>query len=68
MIFFEKFLRQNRIKIHTKLHNFKKISRGGMPPNPLSKAHGFAMCSMSLHDMQIFKSEKKKFLPPPPKS
>ena len=40
-----------------------------MPPNPPSNAHGFAMRSMSLRDMQILKSEKKKFLaPPPPKS
>ena len=35
-----------------------------MPPNPPSKAHGFAMRSMSLRDMQILKSEKKN-LPPP---
>ena len=40
-----------------------------MPPNPPSNAHGFAMRSMSLRDMQIPKSEKKKFLAPhPPKS
>ena len=37
-----------------------------MPPNPPSKAHGFAMRSMSLRDMQISKSEKKKILGPPP--
>ena len=36
-----------------------------MPPNPPSKAHGFAMRSMSLRDMQISKSEKKICLPPP---
>ena len=36
---------------------------GGMAPNPLSKAHGFAMS-----DMQISKSEKKKSCPPPTKS
>ena len=30
----------------------------GMPPNPPSKAHGFAMRSMSLLNMQIYKSEK----------
>ena len=30
-----------------------------MPPNLHSKAHGFAMRSMSLRDMQISKSEKK---------
>ena len=35
-----------------------------MPLNPPSKAHGFAMRSMSLCDMQISKSEKK-FLAPP---
>ena len=40
----------------TKLHRFKKISRGGMPPNPPSNAHGLAMRSMSLRDMQIPKS------------
>ena len=36
-----------------------------MPPNPPSKAHGFAMPSMSLRDMQISKSEKKYSWPPP---
>ena len=49
----------------TKLHCFKKFSREGMPPNPPSNAHGFAMRSMSLRDMQIRKSEKKIFLAPP---
>ena len=39
-----------------------------MPPNPPSNAHGFAMRSMSLRDMQIPKSEKKISCPPPPKS
>ena len=40
-----------------------------MPPNPPSNAHGFAMRSMSLRDMQIPKSEKKiSWPPPPPKS
>ena len=39
-----------------------------MPPNPPSNAHGFAMRSMSLRDMQIPKSEKKILAPPPPKS
>ena len=42
----------------------KKNSRRCMPPNPPSKAHGFAMCSMLLRNMQIPKSEKK-ILPPP---
>ena len=71
MAFFEK----NKDKIlskytlkRTKLHRFKKISRGSMPPNPPSNAHGFAMRSMSLRDMQIPKSEKKFLAPPPPKS
>ena len=36
-----------------------------MPPNPPSNAHGFAMRSMSLRDMQILKSEKKISWPPP---
>ena len=36
-----------------------------MPPNPPSKAHGFAMRSMSLRDMQISKSEKKNSWPTP---
>ena len=47
---------------------FKKNSRGGMPPNPPNKAHGFAMRSMSLRDMQISKSQKKILGPPPSKS
>ena len=37
-----------------------------MPPNPPSNAHGFAMRSMSLRDMQIPKSEKKILGPPLP--
>ena len=37
-----------------------------MPPNPPSNAHGFAMRSMSLRDMQIPKSEKKILAPPLP--
>ena len=36
-----------------------------MLPNPASKAHGFAMRSISLGDMQIYKSEKKNLGPPP---
>ena len=36
-----------------------------MPPNPPSNTHGFAMCSMSLRDMQIPKSEKKNCPPLP---
>ena len=36
-----------------------------MPPNPPNKAHGFAMRSMSLRDMQISKSKKKNSWPPP---
>ena len=35
-----------------------------MPPNPPSKAHGFAMRSMSLRDMQFSKSKKKILAPP----
>ena len=37
-----------------------------MPPNPPDNAHGFAMRSMSLRDMQIPKSEKKNSWPPLP--
>ena len=36
-----------------------------MPLNPPSNAHGFAMRSMSLRDIQIPKSEKKISWPPP---
>ena len=39
-----------------------------MPPNLPSNAHGFAMRSMSIRDMQITKSQKKILGPPPPKS
>ena len=54
MIIFEKFYRQNRIKIHTKtlqIAQFKKIYRRTMPPNPPSKAH------------EISKSEKNIIAP-----
>ena len=68
MAFFEK----NKDKIwskytlkRTKLHRFKKFSWGSMPPNPLNNAHGFAIRSMSLRDMQIPNSEKKISWPPP---
>ena len=44
----------------TKLHGFKKFSRGSMPPNHPSNAHGFA-----IRDMQIPKSEKKNICPTP---
>ena len=61
MAFFEK----NKDKIwskytlkRTKLHRFKKFSRGGMPPNPPSNAHcRFATCK--------FPNLKKKILGPP---
>ena len=46
----------------------KFLGGGGMPPNPPSKAHGFAMRSISLRDMQICKSEKRFLGPPPAKS
>ena len=36
-----------------------------MPPNPPCNAHGFAMRSMSLRDMQIPKYGKKIYWPPP---
>ena len=36
-----------------------------MPPNPPSKAHGFAMRSMSLRDIQVSKSQKKNSWPSP---
>ena len=36
-----------------------------MPPNHPNNAHGFAMRSKSLRDMQIPKPEKKMLAPPP---
>ena len=68
MKFFEAKIRSKYTPKRTKLHHLKKISRGGMPPNPPSKVHGFAMRSMSLRDMQISKSGKKFLGPPPAKS
>ena len=41
MVIFEK--KKSDKKILTKLHRFKKISGGSMPPNPPSNKHGFAM-------------------------
>ena len=49
------------IKIHSKTHqiaSFQKYSRGSMPPNPPSNAHGFATCK--------FPNLKKISWPPPP--
>ena len=40
MVFFAIFLTQNLIQIYTKtqqIEHLKKISRWGMPPNPLAK-------------------------------
>ena len=71
MLLFKIFKVKNLIQIYTKTHQiapFLKISWGGMPPNPPNKAHGFAMRSMSLRDMQVSKSQKKFLAPPPPKS
>ena len=47
---------------------YKNFLGGGHAPEPPSIAYGFAMRSMSLRDMQISKSQKKNFCPPPPKS
>ena len=68
MVLLNFFKVKNLIQICTKTHQiapFIKIFSGGMPPNPPSKAHDFAMRSMSLRDMQIFKSQKKNSWPPP---
>ena len=58
--------------MHPKTHQiapFKKNFSGEHAPEPPSNAYGFAMRSMSLRDMHIPKSEKKKILGPvPPKS
>ena len=54
MVIFKIFKIQNLIKIYTKLHHFKKISRGHAPEPPYQS------------DMQISKSEKKILGPPPP--
>ena len=66
--YFLKFFNlKNLIQIYTKTHQiapFLKIFSVGHAPEPPSKAHGFAMRSMSLRDMQISKSQKK-FLAPP---
>ena len=69
VIFKDKILSKYTPK-RTKLHHLKKkfSGGGGMPPNPPNKAHGFAMRSMSLRDMQISKSEKLNSWPPPAKS
>ena len=55
--------------MHPKTHQiapFLKSYRGSMPPNLPGNAHGFAIHSMSLRDMQIPKSEKKILGPPLP--
>ena len=64
-----KFLKSDR-SIHQNAPNCTNLKNflGGHAPEPPSKAHGFAMRSMSLRDMQISKSEKKILPPPPAKS
>ena len=53
----------------TKLHHFKKFSRGGMPPNPPSKGRNHnrrSTCKGSCSVLHAnFKISKKKFLGPP---
>ena len=72
MVILEKFLKtKSDQNIHQNAQNctiLKNFLGGGMPTNPPSKAHGFAMRSMSLRDMQIYKSGKKNSWPPPAKS
>ena len=65
LIFKKNFKRKSDPNIHQNAP-FNKIFSGSMPSNPPRKAHGFAMHSMSLRDMQISKSEKKIIAPPPP--
>ena len=63
MVILEIIKRENLIQIYTKTHQiapFQKISWGSMPPNPPSKAHGFAICK--------FRNLKKKLLAPLAKS
>ena len=55
MVIFEKKIKSKYTLKRTKLHRFKKFSRGSMPPNPPSNAHG----------EQIRKSGKKILAPPP---
>ena len=62
--YFLKFFKlKNLIQIYTKTHQIAPFIE---PQNPPSKAHGFAMRSMSLRDMQISKSQKKIIGPPLP--
>ena len=62
MVLFEIFKsKKSDPNIHQNAPNctiYKKFSRGCMPPNPPSIAHGFATCK--------FPNLRKKFLPPPP--
>ena len=54
MVILKFFKKENLIQTHTKTHQiapFKKFSRGACLRTPPSKAHGFAIRSMSLHDM-----------------
>ena len=59
MILFEILSKKSDPNIHQNAPNctiFKNFLRGHTPEPP-SKAHGFAMRSMSLCDMQISKSQ-----------
>ena len=58
MVIFEKKIRTKYTLKRTKLHRFKKISRGSMPPNSLAMRMGLSC------DMQILKPEKNSCPPP----
>ena len=68
------FWKKNTYKIwskytlkRTKLHRFKKISRGSMPPNPLAMRMA-SPCAACRFATCKFPNLKKNFLAPPPKS
>ena len=67
MMIFEKFLRLNRIKRHTKTHQiapFKKNFRGACPRTPLAKRM-VSLCAACRFATCKFQNLTKKILSPP---
>ena len=68
MLLFENFYsKKSDPNVHQNAPNctiFKYFLGGGHAPEPPIKAHGFAMRTISLRDMQISKSQKKIIAPP----
>ena len=65
IIFFNKILAKYSLK-RTKLHHFKKFSRGSMPPNPPSKRVASPRAAWRFAPCKYPHFSRKNLKPPPP--